>query len=45
METGSAWLTVTVSETDGVLVINHWTNEALSYAFSAMTELTEGVVD
>lgn len=33
--TGSASLTVTISEMEGGLVINHWMNGALSYAYSA----------
>ena len=44
-ETGSALLTVIVSETDGALVINHWMNGELSYAYSATTLLTDAAED
>ena len=44
-ETGSALLTVTLCETDEGLTINHLMNGELSYAFSAMKESTDAVVD
>lgn len=44
-ETGSALLTVTVSETGEALTINHQMNGALSYAFFATKELTADKAD